>query len=299
MILNGYDTFVGNRIRISDDISTTLKMLATTNRLKDFGNSAGVKILDNESGNGIKTFVFPISLNDFRGNKITVMDSRHYINSKGKVINPSEYEMMLTAALLQQAAATNKKSVLNGSKIYVLKAFVKSIAGVLARPSYGNLNLNQRLDLEVILGHYYNCLLTNPNDDFTFVSQNVLNQSLRITPNTSFPIIKEIGFINSFKELVTAIKEYHTLTPLSKLDLGGFVGAVNQTWYATSGFREIVGASIEMPHLYTAICYASATNNIYKKTAIGKEVDSRENKNIDDFIKMINNVWPTTNVRGF
>lgn len=299
MILNGYDTFVGSRIRLSDNIPTTLKMLATTDRLKNFGSSSDVKILDNESGSGIKTFVFPITLNDYRGNRITVMDARHYINSKGKVINSSEYEMMLTAALLQQLVAKNSKSILNGSKPYVLKAFVKSIAGVLSRPSNGNLNLNQRNDLEIILGHYYNCLLTNPNDDFIFVSQNALNQSLRIAPNSSFPVIKEIGYIDNFKDLLNAIKEYPTLSSLSKLDLGGFVGVVNQTWFASSGFREIVGASVEMPHLYTAICYASATNNIYKRTAIGAEVDIKQNRSIENFVRMINGIWPGANIRGF
>lgn len=289
MILNGYDTYVGSKITISDNIPSTLKMLSTTDRLKDV-SPTGVKTVDAENGNGIKTFIFPITTTDFRNNKITVLDNRHYINKNGKSVNPGEYEMIITAALLQQLAAKGSRTVLNGTKPFVLKAFARSITGPLARR--GNLTRSQSIDLQIILGHYYNCLLTDKSSDWRFVSQNAINQALRYSPGMSAPIIDEVGYIDSFKDLYTTIKEYPTLSGLSKLDLGGFIGLINQIWPVYSGFREIVGASIEMPHLFTAMCYVSVTNNNYKKSALGREVDPKENGGAENFVKTINSVWP-------
>lgn len=288
MILNGYDTFVGKRVSVSDDIPTTLKTLSTTNRLKTFGRISEIKLVDAENGQNIKPFIFPMSLTDFRGNKVTVVDTRHYVNSAGKTVNPAEFNMMLVAALLQQAVYKGNKGTLLATRQYALKAFAKSISSVLQR----GLTFAQKLDLEIILGHYYNCLLTSNGDDYLFVSQNALKQAINVQPNTSYSVISEIGYINTFKDLVDTIKSYPTLSVLSKLDLGGFIGTVNQTWMITSGFREITGASVEMPHLYTAMCYASITNNIYKKTAIGREVDPRENPKVSHFVSLINQVWP-------
>lgn len=288
MLLNGYDTFVGKRVSVSDNIPITLKTLSTTNRLKNFGRISEIKLVDAENGQAIKPFIFPLSLTDFKGNKVTVVDTRHYVNSSGKVVNPSEFNMMLVAALLQHAAYKGNRGVLMSARPYTLKAFARSISSVLQR----GLTFAQKVDLEIILGHYYNCLLTSNANDYVFVSQNALKQALNVQPNMSYPILSEIGYINTFKDLVETIKTYPTLSVLSKLDLGGFIGTVNQTWMVTSGFREITGASVELPHLYTAMCYASVTNNIYKKTAIGREVDPKDNPKITHFVNLINQIWP-------
>lgn len=289
MILNGYDTFVGGKVSVSDNIPGTLKMLSTTNNLQDFGKT-GVKILTRENNNSIKPFIFPMTLSDYKGNMTTIMDNRHYVNTKGRVVNDGELEMMSTAALLQQLAANNSKVILNSSKPLVLKAFARSIAGVLGRR--GNLNPSQRLTLAVILGHYYNCLLTSENSEYQFVSQNAIREGLRINPAISAPIIEEVGYINTFKQLFETIRDYPAFPTLAKLDIGGFIGLINQTWFVTSGFREIIGASIEMPHLYTAICYVSVTNNLYRKTAIGLEVDPKENSRAEVLVQTINSIWP-------
>lgn len=289
MILNGYDTFVGKRVSVSDNIPGTLKLLSTTNGLQNFGNS-GVKILTSESGSGIKPFIFPMTLQDYRGKSVTVMDNRHYVNSKGRVVNDGELEMISTAALLQQLAANNSRVILNSNKPLVLKAFARSIAGILGRR--GNLNPSQRLDLAIILGHYYNCLLTEERNEYAFVSQNAIRESLRINPSISAPIIEEVGYINTLPALFETIKNYPSFPTLAKLDIGGFIGLINQTWFVTSGFREIIGASVEMPHLYTAMCYVSITNNLYRKTAIGLEVDPKENSRAEILVQTINGIWP-------
>lgn len=289
MILNGYDTFVGSRVSVSNDIPGTLKMLSTTDTLQSFGNS-GVKILTNENNRSVKPFIFPITIKDYKGNMTTVMDNRHYVNSKGRVVNDGELEMVSATALLQQLAANGSKTILMSNKPLVLKAFARSIADTIGRR--GNLNPSQRLDLTIILGHYYSCLLTDKNKEWGFVSQNALREALRINPTLSAPIIEEVGYISTLKELYETIKNYRTFPTLAKLDIGGFIGLVNQTWRVTSGFREIVGASIEMPHLYTAICYVSIINNLYRKTAIGLEVDPKENSRATVLVQTINSIWP-------
>lgn len=287
MIINGYDTVAGRRVSVVDDVSTALKTLSVTSRLKPYGRNTGVFLLDWSNGEALKTMVFPLSLKDFRNQPITILDTRHYLNKEGKVVNPAEHDMMLLAALLQQRAYKNDIVPLTGTRVYTLRAFVLSVSDVLGR----RLSPAQRLDVQIILGHYYNCLLTPQSVDVNFVTQNVLNNSLKISPQTSGPVIDEIGYINTLTQLVDTLKSYPTLGSLSKLEIGGFIGVVNQTFFTTSGFREIIGASVEMPHLYTAICYASATNNFYRKTPIGLQMDSRNRPGIENFVNLINNVW--------
>lgn len=287
MIINGYDTVAGRRVSVVDDVSSALKTLAVTSRLKPYGKNTGVSLVDWSNGETLKTMVFPLSLKDFRNQSITVLDTRHYLNKDGKIVNPAEYEMMLLAALLQQRAFTHDIVPLTGTRVYTLRAFVLSISDVLGR----RLSPAQRLDVQIILGHYYNCLLTPQNVDVNYVTQNVLNNALKISPQTSGPVIAEIGYVNTLTQLTDTLKTYPSLGSLSKLEVGGFIGTINQTFFTTSGFREIIGASAEMPHLYTAMCYASATNNFYRKTPIGTQMDSRNRPGIENFVHLINNVW--------
>lgn len=285
MILNGYDTLVGSKFKISDHIASTIKTLATTNRLTPFNGNRGLYSVTSENGDGIPSFVFPITLTDYRGQLITIFDQRNYVNSAGRVVNAPEYAMIEAATALQQMAAKGDKTLLLSAETYTVKAFARSIGGLLARQA--SLDLSKRVELEIILGHYYNCLLTNPDDDYAFVSQNVLKRSLNVNPSMSAPIIEEVGYVNTLKDLVNALKSSPRLPTLSKLSETELVSVINRIWYAASGFKMIIGASVELPHLFTAICFATVTNNIYRKTEIGRILDPKDNPNITGFIQSV------------
>ena len=286
MILNGYDTLVGSKFKVSDHIVSTMKSLVTTNRLTPYNAQHNVYMITVENGENIPPFVFPITLTDYRGQLITVFDQRNYVNSNGKVVNAPEYAMMEAAAVLQQLVAKRDLGLLQSAETYTVKAFARGVGGLLSRQA--GLDFSKRLELEIILGHYFNCLLTRTDDDYGFVSQNVLKRALKIDPKTSAPIIEEVGYINTIKDLVAALRESPRLPTLSKLTEVEFISVINRLWYVSSGFKMIVGASAELPHLFTAICYASVTNNIYRKTEIGRILDIKENSTIGEFIQSVN-----------
>lgn len=281
MILNGYDTFLGSKFKISDSVPSTLKMLSTTNRLEKI-NSNGVYGVNHENGDMIKPFVFPMTLEDYRKNRITVLDQRIYLNTKGQIVNPHEYEMMEVASVLQQKVASGDKSIIRLALPAVIIGYVKAISLKLTKNA--GLSMSQKMDLDIILAHYFVCLQNTSDDDYIFVSQNVINKALKYKHNTTLPIIEQIGFINTLKDLVEAIKTYPTLSSLNKLDVGGFIGLVNLTWYVSSGYKVILGASLEMPHLMTAICFVSIKHNLYKKTDIGRFMDPKENSLSDSML---------------
>lgn len=284
MIINGYDTVVGSKFKRTNNIETTLKTLSTTNRLTQL-NPNGVFGVDVENGESFDSFVFPISLTDFRGKKITVFDTRHYANSRGAIINKEEYSVLYAAAVLQQQVYTGNMRNIDSSLRFTTKAFAKATAGFLAQPA--NLNTTQRVELEIILAHYFICMSSTPSDDIVFVSQNMINSALRYTPVTTNPILTEMGYCGTIADLLEYIKGNDRLGTLSRLDMAGLVGTINRTWYVSSGFKMITGAAAEMPHLFTAICFGSATNNLYAKTAIGRVLDKKETPDITSFVKVI------------
>ena len=288
MILNGYDTLVGSKFKITDRVESTIKTIATTNRLNSLGNgNSNVYSVTAENGESIPSFVFPITLKDYRNKTITVYDRRNYTNSKGNVVNEPELLMIETAAVLQQLSSEGNKDILLTAETYTVKAFARSLATLLSRE--GNLDYTKTMELEIIFGHYFNCLLTSPNDDYEFVSQNVLRRSMKYIPSTTASIISEVGYVNTLVDLVEVIKKSPRLPSFKNYTPMELVSAINKTWWVSSGFKMIIGAAAELPHLYTAICYVSAFNNIYRKTVIGKLVDIKENPSIGEFIKSINN----------
>lgn len=289
MIINGYDTLVGSKFKVTDRIESTIKSLATTNRLTKLDSTPHeVYMITNENSDNIPSFAFPITLKDYRGKSITVFDQRNYVNSSGKVVNEPELNMIEVASALQQLAGINDKAILLSSETYTVKAFARSIGNILANQA--NLDFSKKLELEIILAHYFNCLLTNSSDDYAFVSQNVLKRSLGYNPSTTVPIIEEVGYINTLEDLVNTLKNSPRLPTLNRITVVELLSIINRTWFVSSGFKMIIGVAAELPHLFTAICFASITNNIYRKTEIGKILDIKNNSNIGEFIKSINNV---------
>lgn len=285
MILDGYQTIVGSKFKRTDNVETTLKTLSTTNRLTQLSDQ-GVFGVTYENGEAIPSFVFPITVKNFKGQTITVFDQRHYTNKNDKIVNGPEYNMMFVASVLQQQVATGNRSVLSSGEFVTTKAFAKAVAGYLGPQA--NLTLAQKIELEIILAHYFVCLLSNADDDYAFISQNVVKKALRYSPQISAPIIGELGYIGSLGDLIKLLQERDSMPTMRKLDTGAFIAIINRTWFVSSGFKMITGAAAEVPHLFTAICYATATNNMYKKTAIGQVLEVKNTPEVEAFVKMIN-----------
>lgn len=284
MILDGYNTTVGSKFKIKDKVAETIKLLQTTQRLDQIDNR-GVYGVDHKSDFGLPKFVYPISVLNYKREPVTVLDQRTYFNSAGRNINVPEYNVMLLASILQQDLQRNNLTLVKTVRPYTLKAFANAFGNALAR--IVTLDVLQKMTLRIILAHYYVCLFENPSVDFTFVSQNAISRSLRIPQSQVLEVIQELGYLGNLEDLLNAIKNEPSLFSLSRLDLGGLVAAGSSIFFATSGFRMLMGAALEMPTLFTAICYGAATEKIYQNTAVGQELNPKNDSSVSNFIQTV------------
>ena len=284
MILNGYQTTAGSRFAVKDKVTETVKTLQSTDRL-DQVDSRGVFAIDHKNDFGLPPFVFPISVYNYMKEPVTVIDQRTYFNKQGRNINVPEYNIMLLAAVLQQDLQKHNTNLLKSVRPFTIKAFANSVGNALGR--LATLDILQKITLRIILGHYFVCLSESKDIDWSFVSQNAVSRSLRVPQSDVLAVIEEVGYISTLAELLEAIKKHPSLFALSKLDMGGLVAAGSSVFFSTSGFRMLMGAALEMPTLFTALCWGGATQRIYQNTAIGQELDIKRDKTVDNFIRQV------------
>lgn len=281
MIINGYNTTVGSRFKLKDKVSETINVLQSTDRLELVDNR-GVYAVDHKNDFGLPPFIFPISLMNYMKEPVTVFDQRTYFNKSGRNINIPEYNVMLLASVLQQDAQKGNLTLVKSVRPYTIKAFANAVANAISRTT--TLDIVQKITLRIILAHYFVCLAESPDVDYTFISTNAVSRSLRLSQAQVLEVIKDIGYISTLQELLGAIKAEPSLFNLSRLDLGGLVAAGSSVFFSTSGFRMLMGAALEMPTLFTAICWGAATQKIYQNTAVGQELNVREDKSVTSFI---------------
>ncbi|EBY9763862.1 hypothetical protein D5W64_12185 [Salmonella enterica subsp. enterica serovar Saintpaul] len=281
MIINGYNTTVGSRFKLKDKVSETIAVLQSTDRLELVDNR-GVFAVDHKNDFGLPPFIFPISLVNYMKEPVTVFDQRTYFNKSGRNINIPEYNVMLLASILQQDAQKGNLTLVKSVRPYTIKAFANAVANAISRTT--TLDIVQKITLRIILAHYFVCLAESPDVDYTFISANAVSRALRLSQTQVLDITKDIGYISTLQELLNAIKAEPSLFNLSRLDLGGLVAAGSSVFFSTSGFRMLMGAALEMPTLFTAICWGAATQKIYQNTAVGQELNVREDKSVSSFI---------------
>lgn len=284
MILNGYDTTVGSRFKVKDKVTETIKALQSTDRLEQIDNR-GVYAVDHKNDFGLPAFIFPISLVNYMREPVTVIDQRTYFNKQGKNINVPEYNVMLLAAGLQQDLQNRNMTLIKSVRPYTIKAFANSVGNAIGRTS--TLDLVQKITLRIILAHYFVCLSENPETDYAFISQNAVSRALRVSQTQVQSVIQDIGYLGKLEDLLKAIKEEPSLFALSRLDMGGLVSAGSSVFFSTSGFRMLMGAALEMPSLFTAICWGAATQRIYQNTAVGQELNVKTDSNVTNFIATV------------
>lgn len=284
MILNGYDTTVGSKFKIKDKVAETIKLLQSTQRLDQIDNR-GVFGVDYKNDFGLPKFVFPISIVNYKREPVTVLDQRTYFNQAGKNINVPEYNVMLLSSMLQQDMQRGNTSLIKTVRPYTLKAFANAFANALARTV--TLDIVQKITLRIILGHYFVCLFENQNVDYTFISQNAISRSLRIPQTQVLNVIQDLGYLGTLEDLLNAIKNEPSLFSLSRLDMGGLITSGSSIFFTTSGFRMLMGGALEMPTLLTAICYGAATEKIYQNTAIGQELNVKNDSSVSNFIQTV------------
>lgn len=284
MITNGYDTTVGSRFKVKDKVAETVKLLQSTDRLELIDNR-GVYAVDQTNDYGLPPFVYPLSIINYKREPVTIIDQRTYINKQGRNVNLPEYNIMLLAAALQQDAQRGNLSLVRAVRPYTIRAFANALGASIGNTT--TLDLVQKMTLRIIIAHYFVCLLEESTLDYTFISQNAISRGLRIPQRDVLNVIEDIGYLGSLNDLLTAIKTNPTLFSLSRLDIGGLVAAGSSIFFATSGFRMLMGAALEMPTLFTAICYGAATEKIYQNTRVGQELNPRNDSSVTSFIQSV------------
>lgn len=284
MIINGYDTTVGSRFKVKDKVAETLKILQSTDRLDKVDNR-GVFAIDQKNDFGLPPFVFPISVFNYMREPITIIDQRTYFNSQGRNINVPEYNVMLLAATLQQDLQRGNLNLVKSVRPYTIKAFANAVGNAIARTV--TLDILQKIQLRVILAHYFVCLSEDPNVDYNFISQNAVSRALGLQQSQVQEIIADLGYLGKLEDLLQAIKTYPSLFSLSRLDMGGLVAAGSSVFFSTSGFKMLMGAALELPTLFTAICWGGATQKIYQNTSVGQELNVKTDKKVENFIATV------------
>lgn len=284
MILNGYDTTVGSKFKIKDKVAETIKLLQSTQRLELIDNN-DIYGVNHKDDFGLPKFIFPISLLNYKREPVTILDQRTYFNKEGRNINIPEYTVIMLAARLQQDLQESNVSLIKTVRPYTIKAFANSFGNAIARTT--TLDFVQKTTLRIIIAHYYVCLFESTADDYIFVSQNAVSRALRIRQSDVYDVIKDIGYLGTITDLLSAIKTTPSLFNLSRLDIGGLIAAGSSIFFSTSGFRMIMGAALEMPTLFTALCYGAATERIYQNTAIGQELNVKTDSSVTSFIQTV------------
>lgn len=284
MILNGYGTTVGSRFQIKDKIKETITLLQSTDRLTLVDNR-GIYAVDHKSDFGLPPFIYPISTVNYKREPVTIFDQRTYFNKDGRNINVPEYNLMLLAAILQQDMQKNNTTLIKTVRPYTIKAFANALGNAIGGTV--TLDLVQRLTLRIILAHYFVCQTESKEIDYIFVSQNAISRSLRVQPTQVLEIIEELGYLGSLKDLLDAIKGHPSLFALQRLDMAGLVAAGSTIFFSTSGFKMLMGAALELPTLFTAICFSAATQKIYHNTRIGQELDVKNDTSVTNFVKAV------------
>ena len=284
MIINGYDTTVGSRFKVKDKATETIRMLQSSDKL-ELVDQRGVYAISHKNDYNLPPFIFPISTQNYMREKVTIFDQRPYINKEGRNVNLPEYNVMLLAACLQQDLQNNQTTLIKSVRPFTIKAFANAMGRKLERMVM--LDMNQSMIVRVILAYYYVCLLENSRDDFSFVAQNSIHAALRFPIPFIQETIKDLGFVNTLPELLKALTTHPALQSLSRLDLPGLVQAGTTIFFSTSGFKQLTGAALEMPALFTALCWGAATQRIYQNTMIGEELNVKQDKRVETFISTV------------
>lgn len=284
MILNAYDTTVGKPFKTTDKVENTLKTLALLNKIER-SNRENLFVIDHSNGDNVHQFIYPLSVQSLDRKFVTFVDKRAFITKNNVLINEPEWNAMWVAANLQQDIQENNLANLLLVRNTTLVAFSQTIGGVLARKA--NCDIRERLIVVSILAHYYNCLLSNPNSNVSLSSKNAIKTALRFDDIEINEIIDNVGYLSNLFDLLKAIQSVPALYKLKTLDLKSLIVNGSGIWFSSVG-RQIPGAALEHPALFTGMCYATANNKVYHKTRLGEQLDPKFNKTLETFIKTIN-----------
>lgn len=284
MSINGYDTLIGKPLKIQERIEDTIKTLALRNDLVPT-TKANVFSINNTNGMDIPIFPLPITLSGYDKRNITVYDERPYRDKNNKVISETELNIIRLTAYTQQDAIEGSRSILLSSKFICMKAIAGGLADKLGFNK--GLDLEERQTLQIVLGHFVNCLFEGDSEETGYISANAIKTVFRVDNNFSQRIIDDIGYLANAADVVNAIKTEPSLFKLKNVTLMEFI-SVGQTLSFIGVGKKVVAVALEHPYLMIGFVYAACKNKLYSKTPIGLQLDPKYNRElVDEFLRTI------------
>lgn len=292
MLINAYDTTVGQQFRSTDKVESTIKTLHLTRNLTPT-TKEGVFCITNENEIQIPIFAFPITLQGHDRKLITVYDERPFRNKSNAVVHSNEITISKVAAFLQHDAATGNLTPLKNGRLISTKAFSESVSYKLI--SRASLDVNETLTLKVLLAYFFISLQEEVYDDVTFIALNVIRTLYGTEKGYILGVVEELPRMATLIDLLHAIKANPTLYKLKSMDLKDLISIVGSISFSAMGLK-IIAAAAEAPCLFTALVYGAARFKVYSKTQLGITLDPKYNKVILD--SFILNIEYTYNLVG-
>lgn len=276
MLINAYDTTVGTKYKATDDVEATIKALHVSRALTRT-NKEGVFVLTHETTLPVPTFAFPITMQAYNKDIITVYDERPYRNkSNDAVVNQNEVVIIRLAAFLQHDVAEGNIAPVKNCRMVATKAFAEAAGSVLGRR--GGLDVNETMTLKVLLAYFFVGLQEENNTDLVLVASNVIRGIYGSEKGYILGVIEEVPKMATLEDLLGAMRSNPVLYKLKATDLKDMLAVIGGISFAALG-NKVILAACEAPCLFTALVYAAIRfKAAYHKTKIGEALDPKYNK---------------------
>lgn len=291
MLINAYDTTVGQPYRVSDKVENTIKTLHLGRHLTPT-TKPRVFCITNESGLPDPVFAFPITLQGHNREMITVYDERPFRNKSDQVIHSNEITISKLAAYLQQDVAEGNLTPLKNGRLLSTKAFSESISHKLI--GRAGLDVNETLTLKVLLAYFWVGLQEEPTNDIEFIALNVIRTLFGTEKGYVMGVIDGLKRMSTLLDLLKAIHELPELYKLRSMGLKDFIYIVGSISFSAMG-PKVISAACEAPCLFTALVYGVARFKAYSKTQLGITLDPKYNKGtLESFVRTIDFTYDLT-----
>lgn len=278
MLINAYDTTVGQPYRSTDSVESIIKTLHMSRNLT-LTKKKNVFCITNETELTIPIFAFPITMQSHTREMITVYDERPYRNKSNQITHPNEITVTRLAAFLQQDVTDNNLTPLKNCRLLATKAFSEALSMKMILQA--GLEKNESLTLKVLLAYFFLSLQEKATEDMTFIGINVIRSIYGTEKDYILGVIEDLPRMATLNDLAMAIRSNPILFKLKTLDQKGIIGLAGSIGYAALG-PKVIAAACEAPCLFTAIVYGAATFNAWSKSPLAVAMDPKYNKNTLD-----------------
>jgi hypothetical protein len=284
MLINAYDTTVGKPFKVADRVESTIKTLHVTRNLTPT-KKPGVYVVTHETDLPIPIFAFPITMEGFNRQLITVYDERPFRNKSNAVVNANEIAIMRLAAFMQHDVAEGDVVPLKNCRLMATKAFAEAFGSRLGRRA--GLDVNANLTLKVLLAYYMICIQEDVTTDLELLALNVIRSIYGSEKGYILGVVEGVPKLSTLEQLFDAIRNNPVLYQLKGVEFKDFMALLGGISFVALGSKVII-ASAEAPCLFTALVYGAARYKLYAKTPLGMALDPKYNKGVlESFTKHI------------